>query len=151
MGGELTLFLADIREITGKQPGSVAAPRLRPAPIWARPWAKAGLLLLAGVALAAGWVFFAGRVTTVRCAQIGPQRVDCAIESRLLGVWTVGQTMVHEVQRASVGEWCDKRSCGYRVDLATKSGNQPVTWAYSGDSAPKQAMADRINTFFCVG
>jgi len=108
--------------------------------------AKQALVWLIGIVIVVGLVYSFAQVTTLTCERV-KDRVDCAVQSRLLGLVTLRERAVQDVTGAQVAESCDEDGCTYRVELLTRAGMTPLTSFYTSGSAVKSRIAREVNAF----
>ena len=104
------------------------------------------LMLLLVVFVLAAVVYAMGQVTTLTCERVDRQ-VNCAAESRLLGLVPLRERTAQGVFGARLGRYCDDDGCRYRVELQSEAGVVPVTSYYSAGTAVKGNMIKAINAF----
>ena len=107
--------------------------------------------------IAAGILWFNGRVNTIDCRRLESTRVDCTIQTRWLGLLPLEQQTVQHLQGASIDRNCSTdeddpnstETCVYSVDLATASGVVTLSppLASGGNQEHKYQVAEQINTF----
>jgi hypothetical protein len=105
--------------------------------------------LISGMGFVALYIF--GQVVILDCSRVVGRPATCMKESRFLGVLTVGQQGMGEVDGAYVEEDCDDDGCTYRVVLNTSRGSRPLTSYRSSGYRDKQSVAEQINTFVNSG
>ena len=119
-------------------PSSATVP-----PIWQRRSALVGLLMLLGGLY---WLFQAVQTPGLTCSRTA-DAWNCSLQNTLLGWLPLQQTEIGALQAARVGESCDRRGCGYRVELTHAGGSTPFSSAYTAERAPKDALVRQIENF----
>ena len=127
-----------------------------------------GFFIFIGVFLtltAAGILWFNGRVSSLDCRRVESSQIDCAIQSRWLGLLPLEEQTVSHLQAANFERNCsvdrkqvpsqdrslknNRESCTYSVTLATVNGMVDLspTLASGGNEEHKQQVVQQINTF----
>lgn len=107
--------------------------------------------------IAAGILWFNGRVSSLDCRRLESTRIDCNVETRWLGWLPLEQQTVSQLQGAAVNQNCSKdrnnpnslETCVYSVDLTTAGGivSLSPTLASGGNEQHKYDVAEQINAF----
>ena len=108
------------------------------------PTLLAWIILL--VASAVFYYFFA-RVPTMHCERTESGQVDCVIQDRLLGIFTLSERSAVNVLAASVANQCEGEDCRYRVELIANQGRVPFIEAFTRNDTLKIRVADAVNDF----
>lgn len=108
---------------------------------------NAPLIILAVMGLL--FIYLIGQKTQISCNRPSGNEVDCLIKSVWMGRITVSSREASGVQNAFVdSDYNDEEnSTTYRVVLTTKTGDVPVSRAYSSGNIKKNELASDINSF----
>jgi hypothetical protein len=106
------------------------------------------LVGLAPVAAAALALAFFGETGTLACRRVERGRIDCTLTRSLFGLER-SRAELRGLTGASVS-WTKSSSrstATYRVELAARSGAEPLDSHYSAGASGKRAIVERINRF----
>lgn len=120
--------------------------RIRAVP-WGT-WVASGALL-AFVAVVAILVGEAGRLA---CRRSGAGQVDCTVTRTSFGI-VLSRAELHGLTGASLASTSGRHGRAYRVALAARSGDAPLSTGYSSSGREqKAAMVEEVNRFVqCAG
>ena len=112
----------------------------------------AGLAILGMVLL-----WSTGQVNTLDCRRVETTRIDCTNQTQWLGLLTIAEQSIQQLQGASVSNTCSKddqsddnrTTCVYSVELATIEGGVSLSpfLASGGNQTHKYEFVEQVNAF----